>query len=243
MYLWLTASGFSLLMAVLEWIRFLRPASPMPYLFSAVAVSVALLSAYRIARLVRHGRNLRLALEGEKVVGQQLETLRELGYKVIHDVVGDGFNIDHVIIGPGGVFTVETKSRRKPARGRAEILFDGQSVSVNGGSPSREPVIQAEAQARWIGRLLTEYTGKTWPVQPVVVFPGWYVVNGGTGNVWVLNENAFCTYVKRARKRLSTEDTHTGCEVLATVVRLGGGRKSSSAADSQSAHEVRHRRP
>jgi hypothetical protein len=49
--------------------------------------------------------------EGEEVVGRILEGLRERGWYVIHDVSFGRGNIDHIVIGPGGIFTIETKSR------------------------------------------------------------------------------------------------------------------------------------
>lgn len=49
--------------------------------------------------------------EGEEVVGRVLEGLAEDGWCVIHDVCFGRGNIDHIVVGPGGIFTVETKSR------------------------------------------------------------------------------------------------------------------------------------
>ncbi|HET9154336.1 MAG TPA: nuclease-related domain-containing protein [Solirubrobacterales bacterium] len=49
--------------------------------------------------------------EGEEVVGGILEGLREGGWCVIHDVAFGRGNIDHIVVGPGGIFTIETKSR------------------------------------------------------------------------------------------------------------------------------------
>lgn len=48
--------------------------------------------------------------EGEEVVGGILEGLAGEGWRAIHDVSFGGCNIDHVVIGPGGIFTIETKS-------------------------------------------------------------------------------------------------------------------------------------
>ncbi|HEY5941598.1 MAG TPA: nuclease-related domain-containing protein [Solirubrobacterales bacterium] len=48
--------------------------------------------------------------EGEEVVGEILEGLAAEGWCVIHDVAFGRGNIDHIAIGPGGIFTVETKS-------------------------------------------------------------------------------------------------------------------------------------
>lgn len=49
--------------------------------------------------------------EGEEAVGKILEGLREKGWCVIHDVSFGRGNIDHIVVGPGGIFTIETKSR------------------------------------------------------------------------------------------------------------------------------------
>ena len=105
-------------------------------------------------------QSLRLAEDGEKAVGQHLEALRAEGYSVFHDLIGDGFNVDHVIVGPAGVFTIETKAWSKPAKGSAEITFDGESLLAAGREPERNPVVQAKAQANWLRQILAESTGK-----------------------------------------------------------------------------------
>jgi hypothetical protein len=48
--------------------------------------------------------------DGERLVGGVLESLHEQGWRVLHDISFGTGNIDHVAIGPGGVFTIETKS-------------------------------------------------------------------------------------------------------------------------------------
>lgn len=92
---------------------------------------------------------------GELPVGQLLERLRAKGYEVFHDIEGDGFNVDHVLIGRGGVFVIETKtiSKRNDIR-RNEVRYDGQSVLVNGFTPDRDPIAQVGANARWVHKLL-----------------------------------------------------------------------------------------
>lgn len=48
--------------------------------------------------------------EGEEAVGEVLEGLSAEGWHVIHDVAFGRGNIDHILVGPGGILTVETKS-------------------------------------------------------------------------------------------------------------------------------------
>jgi hypothetical protein len=50
--------------------------------------------------------------EGEELVGKIVESLADTGWRPIHDVNMGRGNIDHILVGPGGLFTVETKSHR-----------------------------------------------------------------------------------------------------------------------------------
>lgn len=147
-----------------------------------------------------------LGLIGERFVGHFLQNkLLRRGYWIVHDICGDDFNVDHAIIGPGGAFAIETKMRRKP-KGDVRIDYDGQQVLVAGHKPDRDPVAQAQAASKWLSRVLLEKTGISLPVQPVVLFPGWYV-NLPLGNVetGVLNENLFIDRLDSQPVRLTHE--------------------------------------
>jgi hypothetical protein len=71
---------------------------------SVVAIRVA--EADLLPRLER----LHRGEQGERVVGELLESLASDGWRVLHDISFGRGNIDHILIGPGGVLTVETKS-------------------------------------------------------------------------------------------------------------------------------------
>ena len=47
---------------------------------------------------------------GEEHVGKIIDGLREQGWLAIHDAPTGRGNIDHILVGPAGLFTVETKS-------------------------------------------------------------------------------------------------------------------------------------
>jgi hypothetical protein len=163
---------------------------------------------------------LKLGRDGEKAVGQFLESLRERGYRVFHDVVGGNFNLDHVLIGPAGVFTVETKTHSKPS-GDARITFDGETIRVGGFEPDRDPVIQARAQVSWLRELLSESTGRRFDVRGVIVYPGWYVNEGDAKQnpVWVLAPRRLVTFLDHEPRRLSQEDIHLASFHLSRFVR------------------------
>ena len=114
-------------------------------------------------------------------------------------------NIDHVVVGPAGVFAIETKYRSKPPSGDVKISFDGKALKFNGQSATDEPIRQARACADDVRRFLKATTGKNYPVRPVVLYPGWFVLENERsfveearrpGGVWVLNPDRLRYYLK-----------------------------------------------
>jgi hypothetical protein len=218
----LMAAVFMIAMAGLEWWRYFNPHPPNPIIYSLFALLVILYAVWQIWRTLPTIRQLRLASDGEKIVGQFLERLRESGYQIFHDVIGEGFNLDHVVIGPTGIFTIETKTRSKPVGRQSKIVFDGEKILVDGFEPDRDPVIQAKAQASWLRELLLESTGRKFAVRPVVVFPYWFIeqIRGSTRDIWVLEPKALPAFLANEPSVLVAEDItlasyHLSCYVRA----------------------------
>lgn len=204
-----------------EWMRYLSQSPPNPRLASAIALAGIIYTGWQFYRYLPRMRALHMAEDGEKAVGQLLDGLRTSGYSVFHDVVGEGFNVDHVLIGPAGVFSIETKTWRKPARGSPEIAFDGETLRAAGWEPDRNPVVQAKAQASWLRGLLAESTGRRVPVRPVVLFPGWFVRDSRSSrkDFWVLEPKALAAFLAKEPEVLNAEDAKLAAFHLSRFVR------------------------
>lgn len=217
----LLLAGFFIVLSALEWWRYYSQKPPSPVVFTVFAALLVGFAAWRVWKIRPQARALKLGIEGEKAVGQFLELLRENGYQVFHDLIGTGFNVDHVLIGPAGVFTVETKTWSKPARGDAKITFDGEQITTAGRAPERNPVIQARAQSAWLKGLLSESTGRTFEVFPVVVFPGWFIEQSSEclRNIWVLEPKALAKFLANAPQRLEPEEVKLASFHLSRFIR------------------------
>src|SRR6476619_71065 len=90
---WLLLAIFMIVLAGMEWYRLAVDLKPSPILFSIAAVLVCAFAGWRIWRVLPTIRALRQARDGERAVGQFLEGLRAQGYRVFHDLIGDGFNV------------------------------------------------------------------------------------------------------------------------------------------------------
>jgi len=170
-----------------------------------VLVAVAVYCGYQIRSLLRRGDQMdrwRLGLDAEMAAGQELDQLMRRGAVVFHDLAGDKFNIDHVVVAPQGVFAVETKGYRKPNRdggaADATVIYDGEALKFPDWSGTW-PLRQAMRQARWLSEWLTSATGEKIEVAPVLTLPGWYVDRKGRGPVLVLSGAELQEHLLRAR--------------------------------------------
>lgn len=209
--------------AAIEWWRYVTDQPPKPMLFTLMAVGAIAFVIWRFRYVRPKIRMIKQAIEGEKAVGQFLERLREDGYRVFHDVVAPGFNVDHVLIGPAGVFSIETKTWSKLAQGNARVVCQGDQLRVGALAPDRDPIIQAKAQAGWLRQVLSESTGRTFEVRPVVLFPGWYVEadESSRRHAWVLEPKALPAFLQHQPARLAPEDAALAAYHLSRFIRSG----------------------
>ncbi|WP_078119839.1 nuclease-related domain-containing protein [Thiosocius teredinicola] len=138
----------------------------------------------------REIRVLRLGYEGELGVGKELNQLMLYGFRVYHDFPAGKFNIDHIVIGPTGVFAVETKARSKPDTGKgkadATVVCEGNRLVFPGWTES-EPLEQAKRQAAWLSHWLASAVGERVAVKAALVIPGWLVERKKIADVLAFN--------------------------------------------------------
>jgi Nuclease-related domain len=214
------------LVAFFEWMAVLLRLPRQPWIYSGVALVAIALASVRCLRV--HGRlkQLKLGRDGERAVGQYLERLRTDGADVFHDVPGDGFNIDHVVLSAHGFYAVETKAWNKSKRGEARITLSDDGVLLkNRLRPDRDPVVQAQAGAKWLSQLLEETTGKQFRVRGVVLFPGWFVEpmtstwRMSPHKPWLLEPKALPAFIGNEPKRITDSDLRLAAYHLSRYVR------------------------
>lgn len=123
-----------------------------------------------VSRLLRRPSkwdSWRKGLAGEKRVGGELDRLERHGWRVLHSIpLGERVDVDHLLIGPGGVFSINTKHHHDKA-----VWVGDDAVKVNHGKPAPY-VRKSRAEAKRVVRVLERYCGFPVPVEPVLVFVG-----------------------------------------------------------------------
>ncbi|HWH75403.1 MAG TPA: nuclease-related domain-containing protein [Methylibium sp.] len=202
-----------------------RGRSPSPGVLGVVGVALVGVIGVTIVHMRRRSAEmdrLRLGVDAELAVGQELDQLMRRGAVVFHDLPGEGFNIDHVVVASQGVFAVETKGYSKrsslPGKAAARVEFNGQCLRF----PHRQtsaPLEQSQRQAQWLSRWLSQATGDAVAVTPVLALPGWFVDRKGVGTVRV----------------------YSGLELAKLLDARGGSRGLGPAELQRIAHQLEQR--
>ena len=212
-------AGTLCIVAFFEWYGYLTHAPRQPMVFTVIAMAALLYAGRRFLVIRKKVRHLKQGRDGERAVGQFLERLREDGGQVFHDIPGEGFNLDHVVISTRGIYAIETKTLSKPWPD-AKVVVEGDALKVAGHVPDRNPIVQITAAAKWLEKKLRESTGKRFFARGVVVFPGWFVEQRGpTGDVWVLEPKALPAFIGNAPEMIAPSDVALAAFHLSRYVR------------------------
>lgn len=156
-----------------------------------ISLSLAGAGMLPLFKTLKTWRAYDLGCSGECAVGEELNQLMLDGYRVFHDYpAGPNWNIDHIVIGPSGVYAIETKTRRKkrPANGGPDhkIVFDGKALHFPCGTTTCG-LKQARDNAAALGEQLSKALAEPIHVHPILTFPGWFITRTGKNDVCVVN--------------------------------------------------------
>lgn len=159
-------------------------------------VCMFLISRFVLPLVDRGDRGAR----GEESVGALLDNLHTHGWQIFHDATLGHGNVDHIAIGPPGIFTVETKSHPGPVR----------VARIHGATLS-----QAQAQRKAIERV----TGLE--VEPLVVYSRAWVDRplARRKGVRVLPARMLAGYLDRRAAMLSPKQVRGAHEQVAVALR------------------------
>ena len=128
-------------------------------------------------------------------------------------------NIDHVLVGPGGVFAIETKTYSIFGNGAVGVEESG-ILRLSNKPVFKDPLGQAAASARSVSEILQERMRQPFRVTPVLVFPGWKLrgAKKDTG-VIVATDATLCDFFESQQRILSDDQITAICSHLDQVAR------------------------
>ena len=204
-------AGYAAIQQCLELQSEVPPLGPVERLFGASPLS-------------QNARSWYLGALGEIVVAEKLERLGP-AWRVINAVpVGSGgSDIDHVVVGPAGVFTINTK-----AHADKKVRAAGQALRINGFT--QDYIGNSQVEAARVSKLLTTAVGREIVVTPLIVMVGISELNYGLTRpaVDVVASRGILRNLTRRRPVLSEDEVD---EIADVASRRGTWHRDSVVLD------------
>lgn len=159
---------------------------------------------------------------GEEATAKQLAKLRAPEWTVLHDLPNGQYNFDHVVVGPPGVFCLNSKwssyrLEADDAGGLVGVHRYDETITTN----EQRKLGAAKFEAVALKNLIESRTGRRVWVQPVVVWWGDFPVGGKT-----VDGVAVVHGPQLVEKLLGLPDKHTqDVDAIIEVLRPGRHRR------------------
>ena len=170
--------------------------------------------------------------DGEVRTARFLEPLRAEGFKLLHDrrIPGSRANIDHIVIGPPGIFVVETKS----FGGRLTVRGDDVFVA---GRRRTGMIEEAKREALAVQvALAMELETVRLPVVPVICVhrAGLPWLGAGAGGVRIVSGKELVKRLRKAEPRLDPDTVRWLAQAAAEhLAPAAGGSSARGSAPAE----------
>jgi hypothetical protein len=191
------------IVCAVEWTQRLVGQIPNPRFWPFFTLLVTVYSGFQVFRLRLRVPGARPDSTGEREVAEILQQISSKGFVAFHDLRGDDRKIDHVVVGPSGIYAIETKRRSGSGmidhRSDEELIFAGR---IKDGLPLRH----ARGSANVVQLRLDEELSDSYTVKPLLVFLGNWEVHRERENleVDVTTAARLTEYFDKQRPALST---------------------------------------
>lgn len=205
------------------WLVFLNPGYSFlnMTILTVIGLGYLVYLFFKIKRKIPYYRCLKKGLLGERLVEEQLDEIRKAGFYVFHDFVlkeeGGTENIDHIIVGESGVFTLETKNwSEKGIPQDDRILFDGEKLKIGNFTQDDKVLKQPRRQAAKLQSILQSHLRERLWVVPILCFWDRYVqlTRFNPNGLQVVNQRGIGFFILSREPRLSPETVRKIAEKL-----------------------------
>jgi hypothetical protein len=195
------------------WINYYFPFKGSMWFVSITCIGIAAYFFLKAWKNYRAVKVMNVGIKSERDVGHFLQqTIAPLGYRVLNSLSRNHHDIDHVIVGPTGVYCIETKNLQWMLDNPVE--FDGKEITINGkGLPHKDPIKQAKSAALEVSQFLQAHEIQQF-ITPVVLLPGRIIHGIQTQQIIVGNMKIFEEYICGAKPILSAKQVKLFADVL-----------------------------
>lgn len=192
---------------------------------SGFSILLIIYSLYFISKTLKKYRCYELGRDGEKRVSQILREQQGADWQIYDDIQFHGaekdYNIDHLVIAPQGIFCIETKTNSaKPGKTKT-VFYDGSVLRVGDfkhyPNNPKSDLSQAKRNGYTIQKSLQSALGRSYEIQPILVFPEASVIPRGRrfeygDECWVMNPKQVSGAIKSIQAENLSKDDLSECK-------------------------------
>lgn len=137
------------------------------FLFLAIAYSL-----YHLVNTIIARRQIKFLRDANIAIGHQLRQISDGFSRVFHDVETSAGIVDHVVVGPNGVYSVNVVARR--ARSGDCVRLQGNVLQFSN-SGIEQSIVDIAASASRLEKESRQLLGHKVRVRSVIAVPGWEI--------------------------------------------------------------------
>lgn len=142
------------------------------YILLSALGAAALFALYRLVMTFLSWRQVRFLRDANIAIGHQLHRIAAGHGCTYHDVPTTAGVVDHVLIGPDGVYAINVVARRRVRKG--QVRLQGHSLLFSN-SKAHQSVVPIAASAARLQKQLSLHVGNVIRVRSVIAVPGWQI--------------------------------------------------------------------
>jgi hypothetical protein len=155
------------------------------YLLLATLLAAAGFALYRLLCTVREWRRVRFLRDANIAVGHSLQRIAVGHGRVFHDVATPAGVVDHVIVGPGGIYAVNVVAHRAMRRESVQLADGELRFKPDGKTISIADIAACTTRLEQEFRDLLKNSVR---VRSVIAVPGWHADSQTGDGHLVVNE-------------------------------------------------------
>ncbi len=193
-----------------------QPSPLITFLISMLGIPTIVLLVHLILKKLERTRlNFRKGATGEALVGYILAGFPD-AYRIIPGVETTFGDIDHVVVGPTGVYAIDTKNWR------GIVTADDEGELLLNGRPTKKPAIRNLTRSIMTAKKKIKVRLALDPyVRGVLAFPSARVEAkwGTTGSVHCITDEQLYDYIVEKKKRLTKKEIDVISQAFLVVAR------------------------
>jgi len=143
------------------------------------------LAMFQLGKTILARRQVKFLRDANIAVGHQLRQISNGITQVFHDADTSAGVVDHILVGPSGLYAINVVARRAPSGGNVRLIGNALQFS---NTDSDESIVGIAAKSRRLEKEFSELLGHKIRVRSVIAAPGWDIVEQTNEDHLLVNE-------------------------------------------------------